>query len=355
MSVNLSQLLIKPELVATLEDKDWSRLIPYARAHGVLGRLFFLLEDNGLISSVPEKPLKHLKALATHAEQQKINTYRELDEISKFFAKKGIYPVILKGAAYLYRGYTCAKGRTFSDIDVMVDKSQMGQAEIALMVGGWIHKKEDEYDKEYYRKWTHEIQPMIHNHRLSIVDLHHNVLPPTNRDFFDSKRLQIDLDEAKNIATLTPCDLYLHCALHLFTEGEFSKPLRDITDLAMILNDTADTLSVDDIVKRGQELEIQDYINLALYLSLPFSKRPICQREKVTLNFWQSRLWVPVYSRIFYNNQVVSSSLSHKLCSFLLFVRGHYIRMPLSILIPHLLKKWLKKNQDSRALGKDWN
>lgn len=354
MKVSLAAVLKTPVICQDFNGHDWSQLISFGRSHGVLGRLYYLLESEGLIANIPQGPLNHLKSAFLFANQQQKNTIRELNEIAAAFKSRGLTPVILKGAAYLLSRKRCAEGRTFNDIDVLTYKDTLQSAEIALMVAGWIHKKEEEYDKEYYRNWTHEIQPMIHNNRLTVVDLHHNILPPTNKFSFDAKRLKLKVNETKNLATLDDCDMFIHCALHLFTEGEFSKPLRDLTDLSMLLDDLDSNTTVDLIWARAVELGVQSFIALALTLALPLTNNKIVIPVSVKLTFIQRYLVLPCYRKVLLNNNVVTTTLSHKIASTFLYIRGHFVRMPIKILLPHLIKKWLKRTKNESSFGKDW-
>lgn len=353
MKVNLLDVLISPESCLNFNAQQWSKLIAYARANGVLGRLYFLLSSLGKLDAVPTKPLIHLRAAYQFAQQQQQNTQRELDEIASAFQRRHLTPVILKGAAYLFAGKKCAKGRTYNDIDVLTFRESLQDAEISLMVAGWIHKKEDEYDKEYYRNWTHEIQPMIHNHRHTVVDLHHNILPPTNKYCFDARRLNLTVDNDKNIATLDDVDMFIHCALHLFTEGEFSKPLRDITDLSMLLDDLPANTTTETIVHRAKELGVADFVQIAIALAIPLTRKAHSTKP-VKLNRRQRYILIPCYKQVLFNNDVVTTTLRQKIAATLLYIRGHLVRMPLRILLPHLLKKWLKKSKKDGTLGKDW-
>ena len=52
-------------------------------------------------------------------------------------------------------------------------------AEQLLLHAGWSHMKADEYDQHYYREWMHELPPLQHKERGTVVDLHHGILPVT--------------------------------------------------------------------------------------------------------------------------------------------------------------------------------
>ena len=51
----------------------------------------------------------------------------------------------------------------------------------ALLAAGWEWVKEDAYDDQYYRRWMHELPPLIHRERDRMIDVHHAILPLTAR------------------------------------------------------------------------------------------------------------------------------------------------------------------------------
>jgi hypothetical protein len=97
---------------------------------------------------------------------------------------------VLKGAAYVAAGLPAAAGRLFNDIDLLVPREQLPQAESALMLAGWHASGLSEYDKRYYRRWMHEIPPLQHVQRDTVIDLHHAILPETARYHPDTARLR---------------------------------------------------------------------------------------------------------------------------------------------------------------------
>lgn len=356
MTITLIDLLKDASSSATLTATQWQRIIAAAREQSVLGRLYYLLEKQSLLDSVPTRALNHLKAAYQVAHQQRINVQREIREIGQAFERRSTTPVLLKGAAYSYLDLPCCYGRSFSDIDLLVPPSDLKSSQIALMVKGWVHKKEDEYNKEYYEKWMHEIQPMIHLQRLTVVDLHHNVLPKTNRFHFKFEALEMR-EANSGVTTLTPVDLFIHCAIHLFTEGELFHPLRDLTDLSMILDSLELETPIEHIQKRAKQLGVEEYVGFALLFCLPFSKFKGMsnQIEEILNRSIINRLFtLPCYHCIFSSDSVSNSSLKFKVSTFILYLRGHLHRMPLKLLLPHLVKKAFMKKDVQKTFGRDW-
>jgi hypothetical protein len=121
-----------------------------------------------------------------------------------------------------------AQGRLFADIDILVPKAALAQAESTLMLHGWLSSHHSAYDQRYYRRWMHELPPMTHIRRKSNLDVHHNLLPETARL---RTRPELVIAASQPIpcyqSLRLPCleDLVLHSATHLFHEGEWSHAL----------------------------------------------------------------------------------------------------------------------------------
>src|SRR4029077_14434016 len=124
---------------------------------------------------------------------------------------------LLKGAAYLMGNLPPARGRTFSDIDILVPKSSLLEVERALRAHGWASDKIDHYDDRYYRRWMHQLPPLTHVERGTTVDVHHTIVPMSARVPVDATTL---LNEALvlpvdvGLAVLKPVDMVLHSAVH---------------------------------------------------------------------------------------------------------------------------------------------
>jgi hypothetical protein len=103
----------------------------------------------------------------------------EISRIQRALASVDTPIIFLKGAAYLMSALANAKGRLSSDIDILVAKNMLPQVESALIEHGWEPIKLADYDQLYYRTWAHELPPLRHRDRNTVVDVHHTILPLT--------------------------------------------------------------------------------------------------------------------------------------------------------------------------------
>ena len=159
MSVGLVALLRSPELVCQLVNGDWNGVVEQARRMQLLGQLAHRLQLAGHWDSVPVAVRRHLDlALLTSLRRNEAALW----EVSVI--RRSLDPqlplILLKGCAYMAAGDSNAVGRTFSDIDVLVRRSSLGNMESTLIIAGWKPASMSEYDLAYYRNWMHEVPPM---------------------------------------------------------------------------------------------------------------------------------------------------------------------------------------------------
>jgi hypothetical protein len=258
--------------------------------------------------------------------------------------------IVLKGCAYLLSELPFAKSRLLSDVDIMVEKSALESVEQLLIDQNWQSEKVDEYDQHYYRQWMHEIPPLRHVLRTMEVDIHHTIIPPTSRLKPDPSLLFLDAVaiQGEVFKVLAPCDMVLHSAVHLFYDSDLGNKLRDLIDLDQLLRHFYALYPnfLSDLLARAAVLGLQRPLYYALRYSQRFLHTPIsndcCQAIDAIAPplfiRWLMDILTPkallpeIPDR---HSRIVSTA------RWLLYVRSHYLRMPLRLLLPHLLRKSL--------------
>lgn len=230
----LLAFLAGPSAAEAFTPWEWSLLFAEARACGLGPRLAAQLRGSPLPSSIPKRFQDHLRDAEFQADALVRDVHREARYLRTALSVVRTPVLLLKGAAYVVAGLPAARGRIFSDIDILVERSQISAAESALMLAGWTGSHHDPYEQRYYREWSHEIPPMTHVRRGTTVDLHHSLVMPTAR---------VRIDSAKMIAAAVPIagadgwwrlrdeDLVLHAVVHLLLNSEFDRGLRDLGDI----------------------------------------------------------------------------------------------------------------------------
>ena len=128
-------------------------------------------------------------------------------------------------------------GCLFEVDDLLVPELHLPVVEARLRERGWAGKELTPYDDLYYRRWTHELPPISHAERGVEVDLHHAILMRTARLKPASELLFADARAVagSRYAVLAPADMVLHAIVHLFYGGEMDDGLRDLVDIADLL------------------------------------------------------------------------------------------------------------------------
>ena len=346
----LTQVLIEPESISKLTLRDWDWVIRQARHANLLGRLASKLAERQLLAQVPAQPRAHLEAALGVAHRQRVAVQWEVNRISQALADIPAPIILLKGAAYVMQQLPAAQGRMFADVDILVPKAQLGAVEMALKMHGWITTHHDAYDQRYYRTWMHELPPMLHLTRQTLLDVHHTILPETARLHPDPQKL---LDHAVPVAgferlqVLAPIDMVLHSATHLFHEGEFKNGLRDLTDIDALLRhfNQESTAFWDTLLDRAQQLDL----TRPLYYALRYTVRIL--NTPVPTVAWQAvNAYAPGWATLKLMDALLLRALKphHPSCNswltrpalWMLFVRSHWLKMPPGLLIRHLLHKF---------------
>jgi len=344
----LVQVLVKPQIAATLSLRDWNELLPQARNHVMLGLLAQRLTELELLACLPAPVLPHLEAALVVADQHQRMVYWEVNRIRRALTGTDVPVTLLKGAAYLHADLPMARGRLVSDVDILVPKGSLDTVERALLAQGWTALKQDDYDQQYYRRWMHELPPLQHKLRGTVVDVHHNILPETSRLNPDPGQLLAAGQMLEpGLFTLCPADMVLHSAAHGFYDGEFNNGLRDFLDLHELVSHFA--ASPDfwaALLRRSQILDLQ----LPLYYGLRYVRRflgtTVPTNVLVTLAAaGPGRLGRAFMDRLLpYTLPAASATpVLAPLARKCLYIRAHWLRMPPGLLFRHLSTKALRR------------
>lgn len=357
----LLESLRDPAGMARLDDPTWDLLMRQALSAGLLARLGALARQAGIEAVLPAPVRRQMRALLALSDEQRRAVRWELVQLSTALADLAGPVLLLKGAAYVACEMPPAAGRLFSDIDLLVPRTQLDEAEAALMLTGWITGADTAYDQRYYREWMHELPPMVHLRRQTNLDLHHNILPLTARIKTPAAPL---LAAARPVAEFPrfsvpgPLDVILHSATHLLHEGEWGHGLRDLVDLDGLLRQQAAQDGFwDALLTRAQALSLGRPLYYALSLCKRWLHTPVpeaalarCPDRPGALT---RAVMATLLARAMTGAHRGSMAPGTRIAEFVLYVRSHYLRMPLHLLLPHLLAKALARTETPKAKQAD--
>jgi hypothetical protein len=229
-ALNLVRVLAQPDGAAAIE--NWTSLLAAARAESLLGTLAYRVEGQAL----PPKVEAILAAARADAAQGRAQALWEAEMARRALAPLGVPVILLKGTAYAGAALPPSLGRSIGDLDILVPRPGLPEVERALLAHGWEWVKDDAYDDSYYRSWMHELPPLIHQERDRMIDVHHTILPLTARRTPDAEALVEARRPLENgLSILSPADMVVHAAAHLFADGDLAGGLRNLWDIDRLL------------------------------------------------------------------------------------------------------------------------
>lgn len=311
---------------------DRIALLVYADANHIVGQM---------ASLVPAPEEGRLGKIFANAQLRAGSDHRmlqfEMNRLEYALSGCAITPIILKGGAYVARGKKAGKGRRVSDLDILVSEAELTEVEAKLLEAGWEpHEETDNpYDQSYYREHMHELPPLRHKKRGTILDVHHRLLPKTARYSVDVAMMQSMAKplKGKRLKTFNDTDLFIHSAVHAFGDGSFDTPARSLVELYLLY----DELTAEDknqLPLRARKVGATVPVSIALWAIGCFFSVDTAREHAIRLMKFKRHYLL----RWAIKSKALVGPLSALAKSFL-YIRSHYLRMPLHLLIPHLARK----------------
>ncbi|MEA3062360.1 MAG: hypothetical protein QOJ94_2141 [Sphingomonadales bacterium] len=324
----VARLLADPGSAADVE--DWTAILAAARAESLAGSLAFRLKGMAL----PDKVERLLADARDAAEAGRTQALWEAEMARRALAPLGGPVVLLKGTAYAAAGLDAGTGRSIGDLDILVPRAALPEVERALLAAGWEWVKDDPYDDLYYRRWMHELPPLIHSTRDRMIDVHHTILPLTARPKPDSEALVADSMALENgLRFLCREDMVVHAAAHLFADGDLAGGLRNLWDIDRLLREFG---NADGFWQRLHDRAAHHGLLAAVHragrLANDLYGTPVPDRWRV----WDSA--DPLFKARLLARDGWGRPTRRGL-RFAFYVRSHWLRMPPLMLARHLWRK----------------
>ena len=364
----LLRVLREPAAADSLNRLEWVDLLGSARHANLLSRLAWLLDDKSGRHPLPERARLQLRAAQPTAAHHERMIRWEVRRIADALGGLNTRIVLLKGAAYVMAGLPAAHGRLMTDVDILVPKKDIRGVEAALMANGWEAVKLHPYDQRFYREWAHELPPLKHATRRTVVDVHHNILPVSGRLHPDAERLlegAVPLSGAGREAgaapatpagfwTLGPEDMVLHNAVHLFQDGDLAGSVRDLVDADSLLRDFGRRLPGfwDRLPIRAREHGLERPLFYTLRYVTRLLATPVPPGVMASIAA-PPALVVTVMDRMVSRALLPMSgahgTLGEESARTILYARSHWLRMPPWQLATHLARKAARRWSDDEA------
>lgn len=344
-----------------LSPSDWTTILQRGRPVALLGKLAVRARDAGVWDALPPAVQRQLASMARLSEYNHTHLKAEAFYIARGLRSLDIPLVFLKGGGYALAGLAVDRGRLSSDIDILVPKASIDDAEAALMQIGWQRLQMSAYDQEYYRRWMHELPPLRHRNRATVVDIHHTILPLTARILPDAGALIANARPpetggetggetgALSALVLSPEDMLVHVAVHAFYDGDLNARLRDVLDVHEMVLEFADVSGFwDRLTDRAALHQAGRPLYYALYfahhmLDTPLPDGFLDRLDPPGTMARKLMTWaVPRAVLPSLPDWEARPPAATRLARFMLFIRSHWLRMPPLLLARHLSIKALR-------------
>jgi hypothetical protein len=337
------QLYKEPELALKLQIEQWQSLIFVLRHHQLLARYQFIFERAGIFAALPQYAKHHLTNAKILSEKQHQQVFFEANAIVNAFEFNSAHKIFLKGAAYTLSGQTAGVGRIYSDIDILVDKQNIEQIEKALVLSGWLSEEITKYDDHYYRNWSHEIPPLRHGGRGTVLDVHHNIIPVISGRAPDVSCFYQQVDITKDgYSVFTPAAMTLHSIVHLFFNDDVKNGFRDLLDLDLLISSNSSVEYWATLIQLAKETKFETELKLAiryLRLLLQTSVPDNVLQHLAMPNNLSVKILDFMYLKVLLPSHPLVNNPGYGIANFLVACRGHWQKMPIHILIYHLSVK----------------
>ena len=318
---------------SSVGDCDWPSLISAARAEQLIGSLAFRMQGRNLPARV-EAVFEAARRDAAYARTQAL---WEAEMARRALAPLGVPVILMKGTAFHAANLEACIGRSVGDLDIMVPRARLDAVEAALLDAGWERMKEaDGYDDVYYRRWMHELPPLIHRTRDRMIDVHHTILPLTARPRPDAEALIADSVALDNgLRILSPPDIIVHAAAHLLADGDLAGGLRNLWDIDRLLREfaAADHEFWRKLRERSRLHQLERAVARTLRLSRRLYGTPLEKSDGHASSLADRLFEARLLARNGWGQE------QRKLLRFAFYVRSHLLRMPPLMLARHLWKK----------------
>jgi hypothetical protein len=327
----VAALLVDPSGAAELDTAAWTSILCAAHAERLLPTLAHRLD--GL--ELPEEVESVLSSAKADAEVGRTAALWEAEMARRALTPLDMPVVLLKGTAFVAAGLDAGQGRLIGDLDILVPRDRLDEVEAALLDAGWEWVKPDPYDDVYYRRWMHELPPLIHRDRDRMIDVHHTILPLTARPTPDAAALIAgSLPLENGLRVLSPEDMIIHAAAHLFADGDLAGGLRNLWDIDRLVREFGDGALFERLRQRARVHGLSPDVERALRLSSELFQTPISlarARQKSDNLFSALILARDGWGRP-----------TRPLLRLAFYIRSHWLRMPPLMLARHLWIKWRK-------------
>ncbi|MES5263862.1 nucleotidyltransferase domain-containing protein [Priestia megaterium] len=246
-------------------DIDWDYFLKLAMHHRIYPLVYLKLKEVGS-DLIPSQVLQTLQAHYQKNTFQMLHLSGEMERISELFTKNQVCSLFLKGPVVAYDLYDDISLRTSKDLDILIQKSDLENAEELLLKQGYTNTKEtttqnDKKGRNYHISYFHPYKKIE-------IELHWRLHPyPINQPTFEElwERKRNSNFTSYPVLFLGKEDLLLYLSVHGARHGWFR--LRWLKDIDQMLKQQFNYKKVNSLQKKyqyshmiGQTLMLVNYL-----------------------------------------------------------------------------------------------
>jgi hypothetical protein len=340
---DVCQAFITPRTALGFTPRQWQQLVLILRHQQLLACYSLKFKQEGIFENIPTQTQRHFLNADVLAKNHQKQVVFEASELQRELGNNQQYLIFLKGAGYTLSGAPVGESRICNDIDLLADKKSIDGMEKRLCLFGWLSEELTEYDEKYYRKWAHEIPPLRHGKRGTMIDVHHNIVPIISGRHVDADKFATNsVTTEDGFQILSFAAMTLHSLIHLFFNEEVKKGYRDLIDLHILITTNNNKAFWFELITLAKETDF----GLELFLACRYThnilqtKIPDFVQDEINLFCpWNIMFLDFIYEKTLKPNHPTSKPKYFAIAEFAVLLRGHFQKMPLHILIYHLSSK----------------
>lgn len=252
-----------------LTASQWAAMVDEALCHQLGGVTYRRLMDGPLASQVPPHLGERLRAVYLHTATRNALAFRQTRDCVADLAARAIPVLLLKGVHLARFVYPEPGLRGMADIDIMVPRHCLAQAEAVFLERGFGPLPRTPVAERC--AWSHHLAK-LEKAGAAVVEVHWSIERP-------SSPFRIDLDglwhrarettlEGVPVRVLAPEDLLLHLALHLSYHHRFQRAaLKGLNDIAAVLARQGPDVDWSALAARAGEWGMAGYLYSTLRLT----------------------------------------------------------------------------------------
>jgi hypothetical protein len=251
---------------------DWPAVIVLTDSHLVTPALWLAFRRHGLSDELPEDARVYLAALYDMNLARNAALNVQLDEAIDALNRRGIRPMLLKGAAYLKLATHDDPGaRVSSDLDLLIPAEHVGSAATILEAIGYRKAERTRTAA------VHHLTPLIRDGSPAAIELHREVMSRWAQDLVPTSLAWGDRREHESPGYSVPGGSF--AVLHRFVHDQIAdrhaaqrvlslRSMQDLLKLDAYHGDDIDwSWLADWVARRGYARQFKDYLYAASRLA----------------------------------------------------------------------------------------